>query len=114
MRISDWSSDGCSSDLPRTFHLHVADGSLDDKKQYASVVADLIADGTRVRLYLDRQQPRSQLVPGVVEEILRLFDSEIIPQPSGKIGRASCRESVCQYVYLSVVGVSYKKKKKKI
>src|SRR3546814_16875795 len=32
--------------------------------------------------------------------------------PLNKIGRASCRESVCQYVYISVVAVSLKKKKK--
>src|SRR3546814_19672056 len=30
-----------------------------------------------------------------------------------QIGRASCRESVCQYVYISVVAVSLKKKTKK-
>src|SRR3546814_11621724 len=30
-----------------------------------------------------------------------------------KIGRASCRERVCQYVSISVVAVSLKKKKKK-
>src|SRR3546814_12969529 len=28
-----------------------------------------------------------------------------------KIGRATCRERVCQYVYISVVAVSLKKKK---
>src|SRR3546814_11219137 len=27
-----------------------------------------------------------------------------------EIGRASCRERVCQYVYISVVAVSFKKK----
>src|SRR3546814_14826488 len=30
-----------------------------------------------------------------------------------QIGRASCRERVCQYVWISVVAVSLKKKKKK-
>src|SRR3546814_11264592 len=30
-----------------------------------------------------------------------------------QIGRASCRERVCQYVYISVVAVSLKKKKTK-
>src|SRR3546814_16041731 len=30
---------------------------------------------------------------------------------SGGIGRASCRERVCQYVYISVVGVALKKKR---
>src|SRR3546814_17147981 len=29
---------------------------------------------------------------------------------AGEIGRASCRERVCQYVYISVVAVSLKKK----
>src|SRR3546814_14375814 len=32
---------------------------------------------------------------------------------TGKIGRASCRERVCQYVSISVVAVSLKKKKEK-
>src|SRR3546814_18668848 len=31
----------------------------------------------------------------------------------GPIGRASCRERVCQYVYISVVAVSLKKKRHK-
>src|SRR3546814_13927779 len=31
---------------------------------------------------------------------------------SPEIGRASCRERVCQYVYISVVAVSLKKKNK--
>src|SRR3546814_16495753 len=34
-------------------------------------------------------------------------------RPLRKIGRASCRERVCQYVKITVVGVSLKKKKKK-
>src|SRR3546814_17291428 len=41
-----------------------------------------------------------------------------IPRPRknlfGKIGRASCRASVCQYVYISVGAVAHKKKKKNI
>src|SRR3546814_6853186 len=32
------------------------------------------------------------------------------PAPGGMLGRASCRESVGQYVYISVVAVSVKKK----
>src|SRR3546814_18183608 len=34
------------------------------------------------------------------------------PAKSFKIGRASCRERVCQYVSISVVAVSLKKKNK--
>src|SRR3546814_13181405 len=34
-----------------------------------------------------------------------------LPHDQGQIGRASCRERVCQYVYISVVDVSLQKKK---
>src|SRR3546814_18108050 len=34
------------------------------------------------------------------------------PKPTSAIGRASCRERECQYVSLSVVAVSLKKKQK--
>src|SRR3546814_13177006 len=34
------------------------------------------------------------------------------PEPDKQIGRASCRERVCQYVYISVVAVSLKNKNK--
>ncbi len=71
---------------PRTFHLHAADGNLDDEKQYAAVPADIIAEGDHVRIYLDRQESHSRLVPGVVEEIIRLFDREIIPCQSRRLG----------------------------
>src|SRR3546814_16319178 len=37
----------------------------------------------------------------------------VILDPARKIGRASGRERVCQYVYISVVAVSLKKKKEK-
>src|SRR3546814_18597095 len=36
-----------------------------------------------------------------------------IETPVAEIGRATVRERVCQYVYISVVAVSLKKKKKK-
>src|SRR3546814_16923336 len=35
------------------------------------------------------------------------------PPPRSPIGRASCRERVCKYVWISVGAVSLKKKKKK-
>src|SRR3546814_11967240 len=39
-------------------------------------------------------------------------DQVEILKSEGQIGRASCREGVCQYVKISVVAVSLKKKKK--
>src|SRR3546814_11432573 len=37
--------------------------------------------------------------------------SPIVLKQPGKIGRASCRERVCQYVYITVVAVLFIKKK---
>src|SRR3546814_10063309 len=72
MRISDWSSDVCSSDLLARIHLR------------------------------DR---RGQFVPiGMVRNDERQFDHVLPralahPHPARRqIGRASCRERVCQYV----------------
>src|SRR3546814_14239987 len=102
MRISDWSADVCSSDL-RFVALHL--GQLD---QFGGVVA----------LFLDRARRGHRLVepatlahhlprrPGIVPQ-RRVLDLR-------KIGRASWRGRVCQYVSLAVVAVSLKKKKRKI
>src|SRR3546814_15743926 len=86
MRISDWSSDVCSSDL-RDFHIgkFLAERQNDSRDQvenrgseHANVDAADLALANRI---------------GAVSEI----------------GRASCRERVCQYVSLSVVAASLKK-----
>src|SRR3546814_15846627 len=65
-RISDWSSDVCSSDLDR-------------------IAADI--------------------------GLPRHSRAHALSLRSVKIGRVSCRERVCQYVSISVVAVSLKKKK---
>src|SRR3546814_19775242 len=41
------------------------------------------------------------------------FADNVVDVAIPQIGRASCRERVCQSVYISVVAVSLKKKKKK-
>src|SRR3546814_17160455 len=56
---------------------------------------------------LARQQHQVELAAGLVEP-----DRAVTGPVAGGIGRASCRARVCQYVYLSVVAVSLKKKKK--
>src|SRR3546814_3363094 len=83
MRISDWSSDVCSSDLAETGNdaedADVAQGlgiSIDD---YHSVLAD--ASSCRVLS-----------LSGTSDEGLDAIDV------ADEIGRASCRERVCQYV----------------
>src|SRR3546814_9285165 len=80
MRISDWSSDVCSSDLEFLELLEVGfDSMLHDAEDVAHllgpvlvVVGDLEVD---VRPVLARRSERD-----------------------GEIGRASCRDRVCQYV----------------
>src|SRR3546814_10057540 len=74
MRISDWSSDVCSSDLQRQpLQPHDAGGDRLGLAQTPLVHAEL-------------RLPADQIMgPGI----------EVVP---GEIGRASCRERVCQYV----------------
>src|SRR3546814_16667597 len=86
MRISDWSSDVCSSDLevPERTDDDGLDGDAHEQAH------DEDAHG-------GEQHGRPAVGPG---------------QRVGavEIGRASCRERVCQYVSISVVAVSLKKK----
>src|SRR3546814_16619545 len=57
------------------------------------------------------QQPQEDVVVDVLEEPRDIHIYEPFhPRPYGfEIGRASCRERVCQYVYISGVAVSLKK-----
>src|SRR3546814_17007592 len=100
MRISDWSSDVCSSDLLA-------------KRRGARVVG--LAGGTEKCQYVVKQLGFDACVDRRADD----WKSQLeIATPDGidvnfeKIGRASCRERVCQYVSISVVAVSLKKKKK--
>src|SRR3546814_1549793 len=72
MRISDWSSDVCSSDLLRT------DRVGDGKPCQHLAVLDCIHDAL----------PSRSGFLGERSELRRWYE----------IGRASCRERVCQYV----------------
>src|SRR3546814_6302092 len=77
MRISDWSSDVCSSDL----HFVTGKGGT-GKSTIAAALALALAAGGRKVLLVEVEGRQG---------IAQLFD---VPQ----IGRASCRERVCQYV----------------
>src|SRR3546814_18221797 len=100
MRISDWSSDVCSSDL----HL------------FAKLPLEIAV--------ARRQQPRprrralgrggqARIAKGDVEgQHRRIVGGQRTGGAEGhvEIGRASCRERVCQYVSIQVVAASLKKK----
>src|SRR3546814_5494041 len=100
MRISDWSSDVCSSDLHRGFRLmeplHVLG--------FAGVAALLVMSPGPNGVLIAKTVPTSGraagfanvagFVAGVGERIGLGLEARAVAE----IGRASCRERVCQYV----------------
>src|SRR3546814_13650918 len=104
MRISDWSSDVCSSDLMSW--ATVLDRLLYGHSDAAHLVAPLAIATT-----LGRGRPAQPLS---VPFVLGLNGNAITLRPElaqQEIGRASCRERVCQYVWIPVVAGSLKKKR---
>src|SRR3546814_16436590 len=118
MRISDWSSDVCSSDLPTQeiaalLGVHILDVALEQFIAHgvegASMEGIAIAASVSKRTLYSRFGSKTALLVAAVEHgiahHLRPIASTI-PAGStrakllhvGKIGRASCRERVCQYV----------------
>src|SRR3546814_7635528 len=87
MRISDWSSDVCSSDLREAGALH---------RFRAEVIERFDAEFPRA-IVEHEQVPLLDV--GGDEEVQRrgLID---IGRAVGEIGRAAWRERVCQYVYI--------------
>src|SRR3546814_20684343 len=98
MRISDWSSDVCSSDLVALaddflHRLHLREAHVAGAQATAEVDAAAEADHQLRDEEGDDRQGHEQPHRADVE-----------------IGRASCRERVLQYVYISVVAVSLQQK----
>src|SRR3546814_1899535 len=88
MRISDWSSDVCSSDLPVL-------GPESVIASRAAVAALQQAKGSKYMAFHDAMMAfRGQLSD---TEIFRMA-GEAGLDVAKQIGRASCRERVCQYV----------------
>src|SRR3546814_17516929 len=84
MRISDWSSDVCSSDLRVALVRH------------------------RRRALLSRSEIFLRLQHLGALEVADLDREPLDRRGDDEIGRASGRARVCQYVYISVVAVSLK------
>src|SRR3546814_4910759 len=99
MRISDWSSDVCSSDLDkkekvgRMLLMH-ANSREDIEEAYAGDIVALAGlketttgdtlCATNAPIILERMEFPEPVI-------------ELSVEPKTKIGRASCRERVCQY-----------------
>src|SRR3546814_18373121 len=98
MRISDWSSDVCSSDLLAIPRLERA-----RHVRLRTVAQDQGEAGDRVERPQDERQA-DDLPQFLCRAFLRRLRGRV------EIGRASCRERVCQYVSITVVAVSLKNK----
>src|SRR3546814_12805296 len=117
MRISDWSSDVCSSDLilsigvshgvqyVNAWRYEVAVNGLDSREASIATFRQLFIPGT-VAILTD--------VIGFAT--LAFIKIDIVRamalNAAMEIGRASCRERVCQYKYISVGGESLEKQNK--
>src|SRR3546814_11653360 len=114
MRISDWSSDVCSSDLvvagieiptdheggiwvrygPRDRGSTVSAGAvLRDELQAGALAGHLVLVGTSAAGLLDIKPTSLGIaMPGVE------IQAQLLATILAEIGRASCRERVCRYV----------------
>src|SRR3546814_11875945 len=100
LRISDWSSDVCSSDLDRRPRPHGPCGLRRGVRPPAGGPA------RQCRSPRGRCASEGRLM--LTE--LALYSDRFFMAAVGAIGRASCRERVGQYVSISEVAVSLKKK----
>src|SRR3546814_11888864 len=114
MRISDWSSDVCSSDLEQSCRV-----GCPKRQRKAIGMMEVGLPGRMTKRpialrsfdLLDHRRQRE--LRSRVGENTR-FDTHCVAARRAldlhKIGRASCRERVCQHVWISVCAVSLKKK----
>src|SRR3546814_21125728 len=98
MRISDWSSDVCSSDLwIMQRNVYGSSTVLAPKRRVNKSVVPTFAPST----------------PELSKSLV-LVTARTARGQRRQIGRASCRDRVCQYAYISVVAASFKKITKEI
>src|SRR3546814_17257834 len=122
MRISDWSSDVCSSDLLTGLGLdaETAGDANQGQRCLGTRTGDLECGGAsglgQRPVRQERATPRGDRVAATTGDHLGReatnWPALLVEQTGLEIGRASCRERVCQYVSISVVAVSLKNKKK--
>src|SRR3546814_9317892 len=91
MRISDWSSDVCSSDLSAQ-KMRNALALLHRRSPELEVEGEMHADAALDEAVREKILPNSKLKGAANLLVMPTLDA------ANKIGRASCRERVCQYV----------------
>src|SRR3546814_13161442 len=103
MRISDWSSDVCSSDLIGGAVRDVVDQGADEvAARHAELAAHQIGRLNAVGAFVDRGDARVAIMlrgAGFLDEAHAAMDlhAEARDLAAAEIGRASCRGRVCQY-----------------
>src|SRR3546814_19690521 len=114
MRISDWSSDVCSSDLAWMDPDALAQWYGPTGLAIENHEADIREGGVWRFDMVGVLEGQQQRFPSLMR-FLKVVPNELIVVDYGtpELGRASCRERVCQYVEISVDAGSLKKKKKK-
>src|SRR3546814_11662251 len=98
MRISDWSSDVCSSDLHLAGELAGAVGNELDVVQALLLAPGIHHEGVVHRETVDLVDAFGLELRIELVEIRELVGRAGRREGAGQIGRASCRERVCQYV----------------
>src|SRR3546814_15234629 len=122
MRISDWSSDVCSSDLRRQRRRYqlltiLCSDFVAGKSKAARPLTDAANMGSpkmrrqkqavRACTLFEDGLPRLPSKLGIgAETAVEMWFVDLHRLMHREIGRASCRERVCQYVYILVVDVS--------
>src|SRR3546814_2922184 len=99
MRISDWSSDVCSSDLSSPG----IDRPLTMARQYRknigrSVQVSMQDNVTKTGKLLEVADNAITIIATIKEKGKKAVEQQQTIPLETKIGRASCRERVCQYV----------------
>src|SRR3546814_16328511 len=97
VRISDWSSDVCSSDL----RLRVRTQPLVEPEVVVIAHRKLVGEPFVAELMVHQRIPavrRLGIIVGIAVERLVLEPRKRHADDAHQIGRASCRDSVCQYV----------------
>src|SRR3546814_13710398 len=107
MRISDWSSDVCSSDLPmERSPMAIMPASTPGPTMVTSISAQMSELMEREETMMKRATGLTSVTLGVVLRAARkatgtaMMIASKVPSVAMlmEIGRASCRERVCQYV----------------
>src|SRR3546814_20960121 len=102
MRSSDWSSDVCSSDLMRATIPKPLPCSCEGQNPVPTPPA---ANPPELDSCLRRN---ATFLAAAQQTHRRVAFEEVEAAPGRQIGRASCRERVCQYWSISVAAVSLK------